>query len=194
MGISELECIILAAGSSSRLGFDKAQVKIGEFPLVRWLSDRVKTRGVSVTVVTNEKNFEGISKQLPNSNIIVNYEPERGRTGSLKVGISRIDSMNDCSYRLLIVPVDRPGFSDSTLDRIMRSDKTCCPEQSGRGGHPLLLSTEDVEIVRQSSEEIPLRDIVKPLRFKVNDKHLHLNVDTPADVEDLQKSLNSINE
>ena len=192
MELPRLVCIILAAGSSSRLGRDKALVPIGSRPLIRWLSDRVTEKGVDVTVVANKKNAEEISSILTDSNVVVNPEPLKGRTGSLKVGISNLDLSIGTDYRLLVVPVDRPGFSDSTLKRLIKSDETCCPMREGRGGHPILLSPNDVESVRTSSPETSLREIVEPLRFEVTDGELHLNIDDPRDIEHLEEKLDSV--
>jgi len=46
MGLPRIECVILAAGSSNRLGRDKALIRIGAGTLVEWLSERVSNRGV----------------------------------------------------------------------------------------------------------------------------------------------------
>jgi len=194
VGLSRLECVILAAGSSIRLGRDKALVRIGSRTLIGWLADRITRKGIGVTIVTRKKNIGEISAILPESNVVVNPEPQKGRTGSLKVGISSIDFSMGASYRLLVVPVDRPGFSDSTLERLIDSDETCCPMREGRGGHPLLLSPEDVAKVRESSDDLPLRDIVDPFKFEVLDNSLHLNIDSPSDLEYLHQKLDSIDQ
>lgn len=184
--------MILAAGSSIRLGSDKALIRIGNRTLVGWLSERVSNRGVDVTVVANRTNIAEISSKLPGSNVVENAEPQKGRTGSLKIGISSIDSAKGHNYRLLVVPVDRPGFSDSTLEQLIDSEESCCPMRDGRGGHPLLLSPVDVDRVRNSPEDSPLREIVDPVRFEVIDETLHLNIDTPSDIEELGDKLESI--
>ena len=192
MELPRIECVILAAGSSIRLGSDKALIRIGNRTLVGWLSERVSNRGVDVTVVANRTNIAEISSKLPGSNVVENAEPQKGRTGSLKIGISSIDSAKGHNYRLLVVPVDRPGFSDSTLEQLIDSEESCCPMRDGRGGHPLLLSPVDVDRVRDSPEDSPLREIVDPVRFEVIDETLHLNIDTPADIEELEDKLESI--
>ena len=189
MGLPRIECVILAAGSSNRLGRDKALIRIGVGTLGEWLSDRVSNRGVDVTVVANKTNLGEISAKIPESNVVENTEPQKGRTGSLKVGISNIDFSKGPNYRLLVVPVDRPGFSDSTLERLIGSEESCCPMLEGKGGHPLLLSLDDVDRVRGSSEDTPLREIVDPVRFEVIDRTLHLNIDTPSDIEELEQKL-----
>ena len=192
MELPRIECVILAAGSSIRLGRDKALIRVGDGTLVGWLSERVSNMGVDVAVVANKTNIAEISAKLTKSDVIENTEPQKGRTGSLKVGISSIDFSRGHNYRLLVVPVDRPGFSDSTLERLIVSEESCCPMRDGRGGHPLLLSPEDVARVRASREDSPLREIVDPVRFEVNDEALFLNIDTPSDIEDLEQKLDSI--
>ena len=189
-----MECVILAAGSSSRLGMDKALVDVGSQTLISWISRRLSSRVANMTIVANEANFTEISKMVSNVNVILNQNPHRGRTGSLKVGVDSIDSSGVEDYRLLVVPVDRPGFSDSTLNRLISSEETCCPMKEGRGGHPLVLTFEDVDKVRKSSANLPLREVIKASRFEVLDKFLDLNIDTPEDIINLQDKLKSINE
>ena len=189
-----LECVILAAGSSRRLGRDKALIEIGSQTLISWLSQRLSGSLSNITIVVNEGNFGEISEMVSNAKVVLNPVPEMGRTGSLKVGIDSIDSSIGAGYRLLVVPVDRPGFSDATLERLLSSEETCCPMKEGRGGHPLMLSEGDVEKVRNSSANLPLREIIKPSRFEVLDRFLELNIDTPEDVRNLDEKLQSVNQ
>jgi|TARA_B000000609_G_C24066099_1_gene289409 molybdenum cofactor cytidylyltransferase len=189
-----VECVILAAGLSRRLGMDKALIDVGSQPLISWISRRLSSRVANITIVANESNFTEISKTVTNVNVILNRNPHKGRTGSLKVGIDSIDSSGAEDYRLLVVPVDRPGFSDSTLERLICSQETCCPMKEGKGGHPLVLTFEDVDKVRKSSANSPLREIINASRFEVLDRFLDLNIDTPADIINLKDKLKSINE
>lgn len=189
-----LECVILAAGSSRRLGRDKALIEIGSQTLISWLSQRLSGSLSNITIVANEGNFGEISEMVSNAKVVLNPEPEMGRTGSLKVGIDSIDSSIGAGYRLLVVPVDRPGFSDSTLERLLSSEETCCPMKEGRGGHPLMLSKDDVDKVRISYPNVPLREIIEAKRFEVLDRFLELNIDTPEEVRNLTEKLRSVNE
>ena len=63
---------------------------------------------------------------------------------------------------------------------------SCCPSRGGRGGHPILLSEGDVEIVRNAPKESSLRSLVESEKFEVGDPFLHLNVDTQKDMEDFK--------
>ena len=189
-----LECVILAAGSSSRLGIDKALIDVGSQTLVSWISRRLSGRVANITIVANASNFEEISKLVSGANVILNRNPKKGRTGSLKVGIASIDSSGAKGYRLLVVPVDRPGFTDSTLDRLICSKETCCPMKEGRGGHPLMINNIDVEKVRKSSADSPLKEVIGASKFEVLDRFLNLNIDTPEDIVNLKEKLKSVND
>ncbi len=189
-----MECVILAAGSSTRLGMDKALIGVGSQVLVSWISRRLSGRVANITIVANESNFPEISRMVSDVNVIINRNPHEGRTGSLKVGIDSIDSSGVEDYRLLVVPVDRPGFSDSTLDRLIYSEETCCPMKEGKGGHPLVMNSEDVDKVRKSSADMPLREVIEASRFEVLDRFLDLNIDTPDDITNLEEKLQLVNE
>jgi len=194
MSERQVECVILAAGSSIRLGQEKALVPVYSRTLVGWLAERVSKRGLEPVIVTKSEIAEEVSKDVRDCKVVINPNPERGRTGSLQVGISTIDNSSGPRYRLLVVPVDRPGFSDSTLDTLIGSQKTCCPSRNGRGGHPLMLLPEDVERARLASSDAPLRDVVYPQRLEVEDPELHLNIDNPEDIENLEERLANVSD
>ena len=186
---SRIECVVLAAGSSERLGQPKALVNIGEDNLVRWMVRRLVTQGLSPVVVTRSEIEREVAEATSPCEVLVNPNPDAGRTGTLQVGIANLDVVTGHGYRLLVVPIDRPGFSDSTLIRLVSSERTCCPMKGGRGGHPLVLSADDVERIRVASPDVPLRNLVKPFRFEVGDPHLHLNIDASVDLVGLADSL-----
>jgi len=125
---------------------------------------------------------------VPNRTIVINPAPDMGRTGSLQCGLKQIldTKGGERAFKLVVVPVDRPGFSNSTLKIIMQQDKCACPSKDGRGGHPLLLMADDVARIRTADPDTPLRDLCTPERIEVDDLHLHFNLDTPSDLEVLR--------
>ncbi len=176
---SDIGCVVLAAGSSERLGRPKALIRVGEGNLIGWLVSRLQARGLEPLVVTNGDIIEEVTDSV-DCRVIVNPKPEAGRTGTLQVGISHLES--NIRQRILVVPVDRPGFSDSTLELLISSVVTSCPVEGGRGGHPILLSVEDAVRITESPPSTPLRDLIDPNRIEVTDLHLHLNVDRPENL------------
>jgi CTP:molybdopterin cytidylyltransferase MocA len=173
-------CVVLAAGASERLGQPKALVRIGERRLVEWVVSRLRGHGLKPLVVTNEEIIDEVAASV-DCEVVVNPDPRGGRTGTLQVGIRHISA--GARQRILVVPVDRPGFSDSTLVTLLDSAVTCCPTQGGRGGHPLLLSAEDAAKVVAGSPSAPLRNLINPIRIEVTDPYLHLNVDRQEDLD-----------
>ncbi len=183
-----MRCIVLAAGASSRLGQPKALAEIHGKPLIQHLVERLERQGLDPVIVTRTEIGVDILLAVPNRTIVINPAPDMGRTGSLQCGLKQIldTKGGERAFKLMVVPVDRPGFSDSTLKIIMQQDKCVCPSKDGRGGHPLLLMADDVARIRTANPDTPLRDLCTPERIEVDDLHLHFNLDTPSDLEVLR--------
>ena len=183
--------VILAAGSSKRLGQPKALLNIGNTSLIDFTVNRLKEHNLTIIIVTREELFLDIKCSVTGAETITNRMPEEGRTGSLQVGLKFILANYSKNFKTLVVPVDRPGFSSSTLSKILSMTQTSCPEKDGKGGHPLLLSELDVKRILSQNPKTPLREIIEPNRFEVMDKYLHLNVDTQEDISTLTKFISS---
>ncbi len=85
---SEIGCILLAAGRSSRLGSPKALIEVGGVSLISWMLTRLNGLGLRPVVVTRENLVDEIRESVGDAEIIVNENPELGRTGSVKKGLS----------------------------------------------------------------------------------------------------------
>jgi molybdenum cofactor cytidylyltransferase len=187
--------IVLAAGASERLGQPKAMVKVGErkIPLVKWVVERLERSGISPIVVTNQELLIPITFAIPDRTVVLNSAPEKGRTGSIQCGLATIiDKLRSKQpMRVLIAPVDRPGFSASTLEVLRHTEHTACPAKDGRGGHPVLITAEDVKRIMAAEPSTSLRELISPMRVNVVDEHLHFNLDTTDDLEQLDSVINS---
>ncbi len=181
-------CVVLAAGGSGRLGQPKALIEVGQGTLIQWLVGRLESHGLAPVVVTRGELLEDVAASVA-CRVIVNPRPEDGRTGTLQVGIAHLDREIGPGYGLLVVPVDRPGFSDSTLRSLISSERTACPTKDGRGAHPIVILAAEVGRIRSAAPDAPLRELIEPFRLEVEDPHLHLNVDLPGDMIGLDDSL-----
>ncbi len=184
--------VILAAGKSQRLGKPKSLLKINNDILINFLVKRLKNHNITIIIVTREELISEIKNLTEEVEIISNNNPESGRTGSLQVGLNFIIENYSKDFKALVVPVDRPGFSSSTLSKLISLDYTACPEKDGKGGHPLLLSKLDVKKILNQNPATPLRDIIKPKKFEVMDDYLHLNIDTEKDIPNLFQFISSL--
>ena len=176
---------MLAAGASTRLGQPKALVQVGGRTLIEHLVLRLEAKELEPVIVTRAEIAVDILTALPDRTVVINPNPEAGRTGSLQCGLKQIldTKGGDRAFRLLVVPVDRPAFSDTTLEKLLTMEDCACPSKDGRGGHPLLLMPEDVARVRTANPDEPLRNLCSPERYEVEDEYLHLNIDEPNDLE-----------
>ena len=185
-------CVILAAGRSSRLGKPKALIEVEGVSLISWILSRLTKVGLRPIVVTREGLVEKIRDSVGDIEIIVNDEPELGRTGSVKIGLNHLREKKMRDLRILIVPVDRPGFSISTLELLITMKSSSCPSSGGRGGHPLIVDVDDIEKILQAPSDSPLNSIIKPNKIDVEDEFLHMNIDTQKDVDDFLRVVGSL--
>ena len=180
VSLDQIDAIVLTAGASKRLGEPKALVDIHGESLIQILIRKLKGKKLRIIIVTRVELFNEMEKL--GEKVVINTHPESGRTGSIQCGIKELES-----DRCLIVPVDRPGFSNATIEKLINLEKTSCPSKNGKGGHPVILSKEDCEKILSSNPSTPLRDIINPAKIEVDDEFLHLNIDSPNDLEKLRK-------
>ncbi len=182
--------VILAAGASKRLGRSKALLDFAGRPLIADLIARLLAAGDGsvgpIVVVVNQSISAEVGKLLSGgpAEVIVNPDPSSGRTGSLKIGLASLRE----SDAVLVVPVDRPGWTMTTLDSLLAADRCCCPAANGRGGHPLRLQPDDIERILAATDDEPLNRLVEPERFEVSDEFLHLNIDSTDDLSRLAQA------
>ena len=180
VSLGQIDAIVLTAGASKRLGEPKALVDIHGESLIQILIRKLKGKKLRIIIVTRVELFNEMEKL--GEKVVINTHPESGRTGSIQCGIKELES-----ERCLIVPVDRPGFSNATIEKLINLEKTSCPSKNGKGGHPVILSKEDCEKILSSNPSTPLRDIINPAKIEVDDEFLHLNIDFPKDLKKLRK-------
>ena len=180
-----IPAIILAAGASSRLGQAKALVSIGDTNLVGLAHRRLQNAGCSpiVVVTSSELAFDCLTS-VPGATIVINKAPQDGRTGSIQCGLmSLCGDHGRTPRRVLIAPVDRPGWNVSMVKRLMESNNSCKPVSGNRSGHPVILADGDIEEVLASYPDEALRDIVSFDSVQVDYQLISLNIDTEQDLQ-----------
>ena len=181
-----IDVILLAAGRSSRLGQPKALVDVDGQPLIQRLMNRLHQLNAEVTVVTNTDLLADIMLLCPSAHVVLNPDPEKGRTGSVQCGLASILERNGrLPKKALLVPVDRPGWSVELVGNLLKSETSACPVWNNRGGHPLLMVGDDVKAVYLAEGDAPLSSLVQRKPIPVHFPWLHLNIDTEADLVDL---------
>ena len=188
--------IILSSGHSKRLGQSKSLVEINGKTLLSLAIDKLILAGCSPVVVVVNKTIQ--FESLMNSNgaiVVVNKNPENGRTGSLKVGINSIISdIGRIPNSIIMAPIDRPGWKSSHISELINTKNSSCLWQNGQIGHPVKLVKNDLLKIINSPDEAPLRDLVTFDKTEVSDAILSLNIDTPDDLIELSNYSEFFNE
>jgi molybdenum cofactor cytidylyltransferase len=143
--------IILSAGNSERMGSPKA--------LLLWKNDMTFLEKIAnefhrsgckeIIIVTNTEVANQIKTKQFKDNVTtaINFQPERGRFSSVKIGLSEISDPDFC----FIHNVDNP-FIDDEIIRKMYSERNnefyIVPSFLGKGGHPILLNKKNIEFLK----------------------------------------------
>jgi len=189
MGSISTPAVVLAAGHSRRLGRPKALVAVNGKELVWWVHERLVSAGCTPVVVVNAEIESDVARLLPGAHLVVNPNPDAGRTGSLQLGIEALEMMMEAKLeRLVMAPVDRPGWNSEVLQTLLEEREDSAPSFDGRKGHPVVLSSSAIEVVRKAESHYPLRDLVVFNPVAVKAPWLHLNIDTEDDVALLESN------
>ncbi len=150
-------CVILAAGRSERMGFDKLARPLasGQTLLENALN---ACRDYAVVVVASREL--SMQAALREKTVIVNDYPERGMTYSLKSANEQIDK----SLSIAVVPADLPLLDGALLQVVLENAAgvdVCYPIRAdGAPGHPVVFSPKARELI----EELPDGDTLHKLR------------------------------
>ncbi len=176
--------VILAAGASQRLGEPKSLVAVGDTTLVGLAYQKLVKAGCSpVVIVTRSELSVQIMQATLGSIVLVNSDPEEGRTGSIQCGIlSLAGDKGRMPRRLIIAPVDRPGWRIEHVKSLLLEESSSTLASNGRRGHPLLLDAEAIQSVLAASAQSPLRELVSFEEVVVDGPLLGLNIDHPDDL------------
>lgn len=182
-----VDVIVLAAGRSSRLGQPKALVDVNGRQLITHLIQRLqRVSDIEITIVTNNDILADVYLACPEAHVVLNPDPEKGRTGSIQCGLSSIlERKGRLPKHVLIVPVDRPGWSVDIIMNLIASSATSSPVWDGRGGHPLLIAGDDVNTLYLADSNAPLSSLIEREKIDVDFPFLHLNIDTKDDLDEL---------
>ena len=200
--------VILAAGSSTRMGRDKAllpwpPVAEGTPAANTFLGatiDLLQAYSDLVIVVAgkNEAVIEPVA-YAHGAFIAVNRQPERGQFSSLQVGMHEV--LNRGRDAALIALIDHPPVLPGTVRILRNAFLNSGPEvwavvpEVRRGeqlvhGHPILVGREMIEAFLRAPADATARDVEHRYQqhiqyIPVEDARVAANVDTPEDYERL---------
>lgn len=187
-----LSILILAAGSSSRLGFPKQLVCFrgktlleNTFLLAQKISSNVRiVLGANATQISEESN-------IPTQYILHNPHADEGMASSIRVGVQ---ALADDSETILILLCDQPLVSENLLHKILQTyQQTRQPivacRYAGRLGVPMLFSKQLYNDLLQLKGDTGAKAIIHQFMNQiaiVDFEEGAFDIDSPADIEQLK--------
>jgi molybdenum cofactor cytidylyltransferase len=191
-----ISAIILAAGLSSRMGFPKQLLELGDKTLIRIVTENVLASAVDeVVVVTGcrEGEVSDAIKDLP-VKIIFNPYYEQGQGTSLALGVNAI---NENTTAFLVFMCDQPFISPSIINTVIkvfneRHSLVLRPIYQDMPGHPVIFSYSLRAELEALKGDEGARQVLKKLGEKVDylpfqDEAVILDMDTPESYQKLKQ-------
>ena len=184
--------IVLAAGLSERMGHPKAFMMWNNHItfLEKLVNEYTSFCSTQIVLVLNENGYEQVLSSFSTiekkCKIILNPNPEKGKMGSLKLGIKYIPPNAAC----FVQNVDNPFTTRKTLkamNDLVKPDAYVVPVYNGKGGHPVLLGSEilkNISLIEES--DFNLRNYLNDYeRIEVisNDDKTIVNINTLNDYQ-----------
>ncbi len=186
--------IILAAGSATRMGFPKWQLRrpSGEY-FAEFIYTCYTRYGSETVIVLNEADFTAFAGDIRLSALraVCNPHPEWGRFYSLMCGLQSLPAGRGC----FVQNIDNPFVDEVLLQSLadnLPGNQYVFPLYRGRGGHPLLLGPEIVRSATAITAPYPqLREFLKGFRgmaLPCQSPEVLLNINTPGDYRNFLQS------
>ena len=189
----EVTAVLLAAGSSQRMGRPKQLLPVNGRAAVRYCAETILAAGLrDIVVVTgaNARETEAALDGLPVRSAR-NPDPNSDMAGSVRTGLNAVDPS---SRFVLICLADHPLVTADTIRRALTESarhpvKIIIPCYQGRRGHPTLFPRS---IINEVDAGKNLRDLINihaahvhPI--DVDDEGVMLDMDTEEDYEKIRR-------
>lgn len=150
--------VIVAAGESTRMGFPKQLLPIGDRPMLQWVVDAAEASVLDQVVVVTGHNAEQVraSVTLDRAVWAHNPQPDRGTMSSLRVGVAAAED-SDAIMKLVC---DQPEVTSETIDRMVsawdpgrhRASLATYPDGPG---HPMVFGVDALtEVIDEEGDRL----------------------------------------
>jgi len=183
----DLAAIITAAGTSTRMGQQKALLPFNGVPLIDHQLARL--RGFRQVIVVTGHGADALTGHLGEASCVYNPRFREGRSTSIEVGAKAVDA---ACRGVLVAGVDQPLIEEVLLSLLGAFDaeaaQAALPVCDGRRGHPLLFSHRVLaSLARCGDYSAGLRDLLASLgdavvEVPVSDPRIHADLNTPDDL------------
>ncbi|TMA20349.1 MAG: nucleotidyltransferase family protein [Deltaproteobacteria bacterium] len=187
--------IVLAAGSSSRMGRPKALLDAGGRTFLEKVCSTVAAAGVQPVLVVVAHDAQEITAALPKDCVPVpNPNPELGQVSSMALGLEAALQLG--KRWALVALVDHPEVAVETARLLAKAadaepGAVHVPTYKGERGHPVVVPTALAPSLFEAQEGEGARDVFSRLgilvrEHAVDDPGILLDVDKPGDLRKLR--------
>ena len=184
-----ITAVVLAAGSSSRMGRPKQLLELGGKPMLQHTVDLVAARFEDVVLVLGHQ-ADAIERALelpPKVRVVRNPDYESGQASSVKVGIAAVASESEAAAVFL---GDQPGLSGALVEEVTEAFRNSSvpvvrPGTRDAPGHPVLVRRQSFSQWAQLTGDGGARTLMRgsDVYFVATSAALPEDVDTPEDYE-----------
>ncbi len=189
--------VILAAGSSSRMGSNKLLAELGGKPLVARATEAALAASLDPVVVVTGWQADEVEEALPTCDVQVVRNPgfSAGVASSLACGLAALPENVDAALFML---ADMPRVDASHLHRLVaafdpdEARAICVPVYRGRRGNPVLFGRGYFRELMALDGDAGARQLLADHAEQVyevvmDDDSVLDDIDTPADLQRLAK-------
>ena len=187
--------IILAAGTSTRLGRPKQLLLIEEKPMLGRVMDAALDSKLDQSILVLGHRASMIQKKLsnrlahPKLRIVINPTYQKGMAGSLQAGLNLV---KDDFEAVMVILADHPYVDrhiiNKLLDLYSDSEKMICvPTFKGIRGHPVILGRQFYPQIFSLTGDIGARKIIgnnpdQLLKVELENDRPFIDIDSDQDL------------
>lgn len=189
--------VILAAGSSSRMGEPKQLLTLDGQPMLLRVVQTVLESSAWPVVVVLGANAPAIRPLLARHPVLVaeNSAWIEGMASSLRTGIAVLQQFSRRIDAALVLLCDQPALTTETLNRLIAQHRATghdivAARYNGRNGAPALFSRKHFSAISLLTGEEGARSLLNSASssvFPIEMPELAVDLDTPADYAALKK-------
>ena len=189
-----LDCILLAAGASTRMGRPKLELPFGSSTILGTAIDNALAAGLRVILVARPDDLFARRHAGPRVELAINPDPDRGMLSSLKHGLALARS-----ERFFFIPADMPSVGPGIYRELAgyALASPVLPSFRGRTGHPVLLPSSLIPAMLDLAENVPLKALIasaNPVYAEIGEDSILRDIDTFEEYERACKRASSITE
>lgn len=192
----EIGVIILAAGSSSRLGYAKQLVKFKNKALLQNVIDHASSLNFASKVLVLGARKEVIEKEIipQDFELVYNENWEVGMSGSISAGLKRSREISENLKHVLILLSDQPLVNADRMELLIEkhisgNKPATFSEYAGDLGVPAIFSSEVFEDLQKLEGDQGAKKLISEGKLEYETvifENGNFDVDTAEDVERLK--------